>query len=107
MSNCRFLAGLRCDGTEKEPDEDPLTCTLFDESDQGNLCPTSNNCTENNNEPKESSVTLTSQDNETDVNLELESISKEDDESFTKSKLFFKFKSKFSVQVLIVFTIFP
>ncbi|XP_033222994.1 ropporin-1-like protein isoform X2 [Belonocnema kinseyi] len=80
-----FLAGLRCDGTKREPDEDPLTCTIFDESEQGNLCPTSNDCTENNNKPKDSSVSLTSQDTETDVNLELESISQEDDESFTKS----------------------
>ena len=30
-----------------------------------------------------------SQDTETDVNLDLESISKEDDESLTKSKLYF------------------
>ena len=83
------MAGLRCDGTEKDPEEDSLKCTLFNESEQGDSCPTSDKYSESKSNPIKNNVSIISQNTESDVNLELKSISKEDDGSTTISNLTF------------------
>ncbi|XP_051162692.1 uncharacterized protein LOC127282475 isoform X2 [Leptopilina boulardi] len=76
-----FLAGLRCDGTARDPGDDPH-CTFFDESDQGDNSE-NHDCLEKSKMKNFSSPT--SQDTETDVNLDLESC-KDDDESLIKNE---------------------
>lgn len=76
------MAGLRCDGTPRDSDDD-LHCTFFEESDQDDLFSENHDCSEKNKILK-SLTSPTSQDTETDVNLDLESVSKEDDESLIK-----------------------
>ncbi|XP_043461141.1 uncharacterized protein LOC122497854 isoform X1 [Leptopilina heterotoma] len=78
-----FLAGLRCDGTARDPDDDPH-CTFFDESDQGELNSENHDCSEKNNKKNFSSPK--SENTESDVNLDLEFVYKNDDESLTKNE---------------------
>lgn len=78
-----FLAGLRCDGTARDPDDDPH-CTLFDESDQGELNSENHDCLEKKNKKNVSSPK--SENTESDVNLDLEFAYKDDDEPLTKNE---------------------
>lgn len=72
----RYLAGLRCDGTERDPaDEDPTEFIIWDSEYLG--------IQEKNKEKFfiDRACSVTSQDTEADVNLDLELVSKEDIDS--------------------------
>ncbi|XP_016770941.1 uncharacterized protein LOC725157 isoform X1 [Apis mellifera] len=78
-----YLAGLRCDGTERDPaDEDPTEFIIWDSEYFG--------IQEKNKEKffLDRACSVTSQDTEADVNLDLELVSREDIDS-SRKKIFF------------------
>ncbi|KAG6797396.1 hypothetical protein HZU73_07216 [Apis mellifera caucasica] len=78
-----YLAGLRCDGTERDPaDEDPTEFIIWDSEYFG--------IQEKNKEKffVDRACSVTSQDTEADVNLDLELVSREDIDS-SRKKIFF------------------
>lgn len=87
----RYLAGLRCDGSERDSfDEDPTEFFVCNESNNSRSLPSQ--------EPSEDKFSvervcsIASQDTEADVNLDLDMVSKEDvDSSRCKliSKIFY------------------
>lgn len=82
-SDLRYLAGLRCDGSEREPaEEDPMEFVICNES--------SNTVSIEQYPPREEQkvsidrvCSVTSQDTDADVNIDLELVSKEDPQSPT------------------------
>ncbi|XP_043273625.1 uncharacterized protein [Venturia canescens] len=82
-----YLAGLRCDGSKRESfDEDPSEFLIFDKPDNG-PCPPEEVCTlgrDTNVVKTVEQTSIASEDTEADINVNLESSSKDEQDSDTK-----------------------